>query len=45
VAKEIEADAKAFGDERRTLIQEEKKTVAEIKVIDEPVTVVVSLKG
>jgi topoisomerase IV subunit A len=45
VAKEIEADAKAFGDERRTLIQEEKKTVVEVKVIDEPVTVVVSLKG
>jgi topoisomerase-4 subunit A len=45
VIKEIEADAKAFGDERRTLIQEEKKAVAEIKVVDEPVTVVVSLKG
>ena len=45
VMKEIEADAKAYGDERRTLIQEEKKAVAEIKVVDEPVTVVVSLKG
>ncbi len=45
VIKEIEADAKAHGDERRTLIQEEKKSVAEIKVIDEPVTVVVSMKG
>ncbi len=45
VVKEIEADAKAHGDERRTLIQEEKKSVAEIKVVDEPVTVVVSLKG
>jgi topoisomerase-4 subunit A len=43
--KEIEADAKQFGDERRTLIQEEKRAVAEVKVIDEPVTVVVSLKG
>ena len=43
--KEIEADAKQHGDERRTLIQAEKKAVAEIKVIDEPVTVVVSLKG
>ena len=43
--KEIELDAKTFGDERRTLIQAEKKTVAEVKVIDEPVTVVVSLKG
>jgi topoisomerase-4 subunit A len=45
VIKEIEADAKQHGDERRTLIQAEKKAVAEIKVIDEPVTVVVSLKG
>jgi topoisomerase-4 subunit A len=45
VIKEIEADAKQHGDDRRTLIQAEKKAVAEIKVIDEPVTVVVSLKG
>jgi topoisomerase-4 subunit A len=43
--KEIEADAKAHGDDRRTLIQAEKKAVAEVKVIDEPVTVVVSAKG
>jgi topoisomerase-4 subunit A len=43
--KEIEADAKAHGDDRRTLIQAEKRAVAEIKVVDEPVTVVVSLKG
>jgi topoisomerase-4 subunit A len=43
--KEIEADAKAHGDARRTLVQEERRAVAEIKVVDEPVTVVVSLKG
>ena len=43
--KEIEADAKVFADPRRTLIQAEKKAVAEVKVIDEPVTVVVSEKG
>ncbi len=43
--KEIEADAKQFGDERRTLIQAEKRAVAELKVVDEPVTVVVSQKG
>ena len=43
--KEIELDAKTHGDERRTLIQAEKKTVVELKVIDEPITVVVSLKG
>lgn len=45
VIKEIEADAKQHGDARRTLIQEEKKAVAEIRVVDEPVTVVVSMKG
>jgi topoisomerase IV subunit A len=43
--KEIEADAKTFADPRRTLIQAEKKAVAEIKVVDEPVTVVISSKG
>jgi topoisomerase IV subunit A len=45
MVKEIEADAKTFADERRTLIQAEKKAVAEVKVVDEPVTVVVSSKG
>jgi topoisomerase-4 subunit A len=45
MVKEIEADAKTFADPRRTLIQAEKKAVAEVKVIDEPVTVVVSAKG
>jgi topoisomerase IV subunit A len=45
MVKEIESDAKQFGDARRTLIQEGKRTVAEIKVIDEPVTVVVSQSG
>ncbi len=45
VVKEIEADSKTFGDDRRTLIQAEKKAVAEVKIVDEPVTVVVSLKG
>lgn len=45
VVREIEADAKQFGDERRTLIREEKRAVAEVKVIDEPVTVIVSQKG
>ena len=45
VVREIEADARQHGDERRTLVRSEKKAVAEIKVIDEPVTVVVSLKG
>ncbi len=45
VVKEIEMDAKQFGDARRTLIHEEKRASAEVKVVDEPVSVVVSLKG
>ncbi len=45
IIKEIEADVKDFGDDRRTLIQEDKRAVAETKVIDEPVTVIVSQKG
>jgi topoisomerase-4 subunit A len=45
MVKEIEADAKQFADPRRTLIQAEKKAVLEVKVLDEPVTVVVSSKG
>ena len=45
MVKEIEQDAKQFADARRTLIQAEKKAVAEVKVVDEPVTVVVSQKG
>jgi topoisomerase IV subunit A len=43
--KEIEADAKQFADARRTLIQAEKKAVLEVKVLDEPVTVVISARG
>ncbi len=45
VIKEIEADAKQYGDARRTLIHAEKRAVIEVKVVDEPVTVIVSEKG
>ena len=45
VIREIEADAKAHGDERRTLVQEDKRAVAELRIVDEPVTVVVSARG
>jgi topoisomerase IV subunit A len=45
VIREIELDAKTHGDERRTLIQAEKRAVAEIKVVDEAVTVIISAKG
>jgi topoisomerase IV subunit A len=45
IIREIEADAKQYGDDRRTLIEEAERAVAEQKVIDEPVTVIVSEKG
>lgn len=43
--KEIDSDAKQFGDARRTLIEEAAKASVEQKVVDEPVTVVISEKG
>ena len=45
IIKEIEADAKQYGDDRRTLIQVAERAVKEVRVLDEPVTVIVSLKG
>ncbi|HCY64305.1 MAG TPA: DNA topoisomerase IV subunit A [Oxalobacteraceae bacterium] len=45
VIKEIETDAKQYGDARRTLIEEAERAVVEQKVIDEPVTVIISQKG
>jgi len=45
MVREIEADAKTFADARRTLLQPEKKAVVEVRLVDEPVTVVVSQKG
>src|SRR4051812_6162712 len=45
MVKEIEQDAKQFADERRTVILADKRAVAEVRVLDEPVTVVVSRKG
>src|SRR6185312_871423 len=43
--REIEADAKQYGDDRRTLIETAERAVLETQVVDEPVTVVVSQKG
>lgn len=43
--KEIENDAKTYGDDRRTLIEAAQRAVLEVKVIEEPVTVVISQKG
>jgi topoisomerase-4 subunit A len=45
VSKEIEEDAKKFGDKRRTLIKAAEKTSVEVPVVDEPVTVIVSVNG
>jgi topoisomerase-4 subunit A len=45
VIREIEADGKQFGDARRTLIEEAERASAEQKLIDEPVTVIISQKG
>jgi topoisomerase IV subunit A len=45
MVKEIEADAKQYGDARRTLIEVAERAVLEVKVNDEPVTVIVSQKG
>ncbi len=45
VIKEIEADAKQFGDDRRTVIEEAEKAVIEQRIVDEPVTVIMSQKG
>ena len=45
VIREIEADGKQFGDARRTLIEEAERASAEQKLIDEPVTVIISQRG
>ena len=45
VIKELEADAKAYGDERRTLIKPEERAAIERTVLEEPLTVILSKKG
>ncbi len=45
IIREIEADEKQFGDKRRTLIEAAEKAAVEVKIIDEPVTVIISQKG
>src|SRR5690606_31040494 len=45
IIKEIEADAKQYGDDRRTLIEAAERAVLENRVVDEPVTVIISQKG
>jgi topoisomerase-4 subunit A len=45
MVREIESDAKQFGDDRRTLIETAERAVLETRIVDEPVTVLVSQKG
>lgn len=45
VGKEIAEDAKTYGDDRRTLIEQASRATVDIPVVDEPVTVVVSVNG
>jgi len=45
IIREIEADRKQFGDARRTSIEEAQRASVEQKVVDEPVTVIISQGG
>jgi len=45
VVKELEEDAKKYGDERRTLVKAEERAQVERTVVDEPITVILSVKG
>jgi topoisomerase-4 subunit A len=45
VSAEIAADAKSFGDKRRTKIEETEKAAIEVPVVDDPVSVIFSRKG
>ncbi|MDH4093502.1 MAG: DNA topoisomerase IV subunit A [Betaproteobacteria bacterium] len=45
VVKELEEDAKKYGDERRTLIKAEERAQVERTVVEEPITVILSQKG
>ena len=45
VVKELEEDAKKYGDVRRTLIRADERTQIEHTVLEEPVTVILSKKG
>ena len=45
VIREIEADIKTYGDDRRTLIEAAEKAAVEARQVEEPVTVIISAKG
>ena len=45
VIRELEADARAYGDERRTLIKADERAQVGRSMLEEPVTVILSKKG
>ncbi|MGH8673007.1 MAG: DNA topoisomerase IV subunit A, partial [Burkholderiales bacterium] len=45
VIDELNEDAKAYGDARRTLIKSEERAAIERTVVEEPITVILSVKG
>jgi topoisomerase-4 subunit A len=45
VVRELEDDAKKYGDARRTLVKADERTQVERTVLDEPITVILSRKG
>jgi len=45
VVRELDDDAKKYGDERRTLIKAAERAQIERTVVDEPITVILSRKG
>lgn len=45
IIKELETDAKTYGDARRTRIEPAERAVVEIQIPDEPVTLLVSSNG
>ncbi|HEV3009438.1 MAG TPA: DNA topoisomerase IV subunit A, partial [Burkholderiales bacterium] len=45
VVRELDDDAKKYGDERRTLIKVAERAQVERTVVDEPITVILSQKG
>jgi topoisomerase-4 subunit A len=44
IIQEIKKDTKTFGDARRTLIEEAEKASVEVKVLEEPTTLIISEK-
>ena len=45
VVRELEDDARKYGDERRTVIEPDERSQIERNVLEEPITVILSKKG